>query len=84
MGSSRPAVNKQDVVLLHAYLGSRMRAPSEAASFYYSWRRGISMGRIPEMRVVPTFVESRQSDIDEQNNHILSCAGCESPALRGC
>ena len=42
------------------------------------------MERIPEMRVVPAFVESRQSDIDEKNNNILSCASCESPALLGC
>ena len=54
-------------------------APSEAASSLYCWGRGISMERIPEMRVVPTFVESRQSDIDEKNNNILSCADCESP-----
>ena len=34
------------------------------------------MERIPEMRVVPTFVESRQSNIDTQNNNILSFMSC--------
>ena len=34
------------------------------------------MERIPEMRVVPTFVESRQSNIDTPNNNILSFVSC--------